>query len=899
MQLNSHLSVKAQTTNHNGPCAVKRKYSTKTRWLVFLILISMIWGTAPQAHAQAVQSWSDPINLSMSGAATNPSLVVDSKGTLYAFWVDQFTGYQFTTSADGVTWSTPKAIKFPFSATGLPPRFIVDNTGRIHIFWINEKSALMYAQTTDAGIVSPPIWFAVKSLGAPIYDFDTVVDGGGRVHVGYIKNPKAPSAEPSGAYHILSPDRGVSWQPETLLYKSAYFRSVDATSAHIRLAASSDPENQNVYVVWDDRAQKRIFLGISRNGGQDWEEYKEILAPDSTLGLNNPFAADIELLQEKVLLTWQVGEPGVRCAVYSRASQDNGETWDEPVRALAEAGQCPEKGEFLSAGTHYSMMLLAFPGSIVTMVWNGSEWSTSETQTGPSSITNPVTFEKVELGCRGVTTYNKKLFVIGCDQAGGGDIWFTSRELASLETIFPTASAWGLEKNITIVPQKIESVSSVTDATGNAHVLWIETAPSETDLDEPKVIYTRWNGSEWSKPTPVITQSGGLPVHPTLAIDNQQRLFLSWVNKDTGDILFSSVNSEVAHIPREWMSPAILPSPSRLNDFPSMVVDAGGRIVVAYAVTINENRGIYLTQSTDQGVTWSAPQRAFDAVTAGWDRIGEPKLVFTDDGVLHLLFSQFPAGMDERSGILFYSQSVDGGASWSTPDSLTEHKVGWSYIAAIPQKGLHLLWQQNDNVTVSTYHKVSLDGGKTWDAPRVISNTDGLASTPVISIDWTGDIHFLQTSTDDLEYLNEWVWSGQRWDLVDTRRLSSSTGMNIIPVQAGVTSDGELYALLHLEYTNTENELQNELLSLNRSLEISTTPSPVTALITAPSDLAAATGPVPDVEITPTTTSPLAGLDDGEAAPNVRNVVGLFLVVLVVAVIIVSIVPKKKKQVDH
>lgn len=858
-----------------------------------MLLMGTLFGFVPNGRAQSVQTWSEPINLSMSGAARNPSLVVDAKGTLHVLWVDEFIGYQYTTSVDGVTWSTPQAVKYPFNSKGLPPRFVVDDTGRIHIFWINEKNALMYAQTTDAGIASPPIWFAVKSLDAPVFDYDVAVDAGGKVHVSYIKNPKPPSIESSGAYYILSSDRGVSWKQERLLYESAYFRSVDATSAHIRLAVSADPTNENVYVVWDDRSQKRVFMSISRNGGEDWEDVKDVIAPDTTLGLKTPFASNIDLLQDEVLLTWQVGEPGVRCAVYSRASKDNGESWDEPIRVLAESTQCPERSEFLSLHPDYSVMLSNAQGSLSTLVWNKSEWSAPEVQTGASSITNPVTFETVALGCQNVVPFNNRLFVIGCDVGDPSDIWFMSRELDPLESLSPSPSAWGFEKSIATVPQKITSVASVTDATGNAHVLWIETASSEDDRYEPRFVYARWNGSEWSKPVPVITELDGLPAHAAFAIDTQERLLLTWSNADTGDLLFSWAASERANAPLEWSEPIALPSPAKLNDSPSVVVDASGRIVIAYAVVINENRGIYLTQSTDSGAAWSSPQQAFDAVEADWARVDQPRLAFTEDGVLHLLFSQYAARTDESSGRLFYSQSVDGGVSWTAPEAVSEHHVDWSFIASVPQKGLHVIWQEKDSLSTTTYHRFSADGGKTWNAPRIISNVDMLSFEPAISVDWEGNIHFLQTTVDDLQYLSEWVWSNDRWQLLDTNRISSPA-KGAIHVQSGVTSTGELYALLLREQPNSEDRVENELISLNRSLELSTTPLPFTALITSPAVPAASTEAVPATQLTPTATPSALELDD-TSGPVVRNVVGLVLVILVVAGIVVSVVPKKKK----
>lgn len=880
----------------NGLFAVKRKYSTETRLFIFFMLISMVLGVAPKSHAQSVQTWSEPVNLSMSGAATNPSLIVDSKGTLHTFWVDQFSGYQYSTSVDGISWSVPKTVKFPFNTKGLPPRWIVDTAGIVHLFWISDKNALLYAQTSDVSIASPSAWRVMATIDSSVYDFDAAVDAKGKIHLSYIKNPKAPSNELSGVYYIQSVNGGAIWQQKELLYESAYFRSVNADSAHVRVAVSNDPENQTVYSVWDDRAQKRVFMGISRNGGQDWEGPTGVVAPDATNGFQTPFGSNINLIKGDVLLTWQVGEPGVRCALYSRTSSDNGGNWDEPIRVLAESAQCPERSEFLSFDPEYSVMMLTVQGELSMIVWNGSAWSNMENQTGPSSITNPATFESVLLRCRQAVPFNNRLFVVGCDQAGGdeagGDIWFISRELDPLAGLFPLPSAWGLEKNITRVPQRISAMTSVTDAAGGIHAVWVQTAASPAAAYNPRFMYAQWNGTEWSNPAAVIRDLSGVPSHPTLAIDNEQRLLMTWVNENTGDLMFSWANSARANNSLEWSESVILPSPSKLNDAPSIIVDASGRIVVAYAVAVNEDRGIYVTHSTDLGATWLSPQRAFDAVEADWDRVGQPKLAFTEDGVLHLLFSQYTALSDDTGGELYYSQSVDGGGTWTKPEAVSNDAVGWSDMISVPQKGLHRFWQASEKLVVSTFHQISSDGGKTWNSPTKISSFDTLASEPAISADWMGNIHFLQTTVTDLEYLNEWLWTNDQWQLVETKKIAIPTEDSISKVESGITSDGMLYCLLSSEFVKPDEELESKLMSLNRSLNLSTSASPLTATIIEPSGQVTQ-AEIPDAPST-ATVSPLVELEDSPALIN-RNTVGFILVIVVVAVILVTVVPKRNK----
>jgi hypothetical protein len=63
---------------------VKKRFSVSIKLLILVILVGSIFGIVPTGGAQSVQEWSEPVNLSNSGSASSPSLVVDSSGKSYA-----------------------------------------------------------------------------------------------------------------------------------------------------------------------------------------------------------------------------------------------------------------------------------------------------------------------------------------------------------------------------------------------------------------------------------------------------------------------------------------------------------------------------------------------------------------------------------------------------------------------------------------------------------------------------------------------------------------------------------------------------------------------------------------------------------------------------------------------
>ena len=111
--------------------------------IVFLLFTGLFFGSVSQGHAQSPQAWSEPVNLSNSGSALDPLLVIDSVGRMHAIWVDEIEGYKYTESTDGIVWTTPRTGNFPFSPEeDSRPTFIANRNGSIHFFWRDKDNAL-------------------------------------------------------------------------------------------------------------------------------------------------------------------------------------------------------------------------------------------------------------------------------------------------------------------------------------------------------------------------------------------------------------------------------------------------------------------------------------------------------------------------------------------------------------------------------------------------------------------------------------------------------------------------------------------------------------------------------------------------------------------------------------
>ncbi|MGB5844109.1 MAG: hypothetical protein WBG94_06675, partial [Anaerolineales bacterium] len=99
---------------------------------IILLLLLASGNPASRVKAQSTVNWSDPTNLSQSGSASEPVMVVDGEGVFHVLWLDEFAGLVYS-SGDGIEWSDPLPVTLP--SRDAVPYLIADTNGYIHAFW--------------------------------------------------------------------------------------------------------------------------------------------------------------------------------------------------------------------------------------------------------------------------------------------------------------------------------------------------------------------------------------------------------------------------------------------------------------------------------------------------------------------------------------------------------------------------------------------------------------------------------------------------------------------------------------------------------------------------------------------------------------------------------------------
>lgn len=884
------------------------------RTVVTLLLIAVVvLGYSALARAQEepeAPGWSEPRNVSQSGAASAPQ-AVPLDDDLLLLWRDALDGFGWTRGG-GEEWQTAATGEFPFATRSYYPDLQPDTPtpyftpvlaaggGRVHAIWRAEDGLLYYSSVPAAEFGDFDAWESRQPLGTAAAAALTV-DGAGRVHVAYAQ-AQASDGSPAGLYHRRSEDGGASWSDPQLLYTSPYFRLLSPENANVQIAAGA---NDHVYVAADDHAREQILLARSTNGGGSWLEAIEVdrrRETDSS-SATGPGGVRLGTSNGTVHLTWQAGHEGFNCAQYHRWSGDGGETWQPelPARVLDSLGDCPDDAQLLVGDGQLLLLALTEGGSYVSL-WQEDRWSDPQLQAPLRGFTDAETFRQVQFTCgEDAIIHGGQLLVASCGEGATQDIWLLQRPLPPLVEALTTTPVWRTpavvsgsqaadeeDPDSTAASGAFASPVLLADEAGRFHAFWSEAEAGGSAAPfaprPGRILYARYDGERWSRPVAVVQAEGGAVAEtPDAALTQDGRLLLVWGGNDTGDILYSYAAADRATAASEWTEPQPLPGSGDEAAEPDIFVDQHGAIRVVYAVPLNEGRGIYLTTSSDGGESWSAATQIFDAADAGWEMVGAPQLALFDTDHLHLLWQQQSLPQGAPDAALYFARSEDGGESWSEPQQVENGTpqsgpVVWSALATPNANEVHRVWQEWDGSRLNLWHQFSTDAGLSWNRAARVGGLGQTSGPAALVQDAARRLHLLQVAAESAGAgspgLQHWLWLADeaRWESSEPAPLDR---LQLTPqgaVAAAITRDGALAALVTEQaatLTSVESA-QPVALFTERTIDLpEEMPPPPPTLTPTPSPTPGPTGtPLPQATATPVFSTAQTGSGQLQILPS-------------------------------
>jgi hypothetical protein len=145
---------------------------------------------------------------------------------------------------------------------------------------------------------------------------------------------------------------------------------------------------------------------------------------------------------------------------------------------------------------------------------------------------------------------------------------------------------------------------------------------------------------------------------------------------------------------------------------------------------------------------------------------------------------------------IFFSRSIDDGLTWSQPVNISNPSVySTSPAIALDSVGnIDVVWADRTPGNDDIYFSRSTNGGETWSQAVNISNTPGVSQSPVIAVDYAGNIDvtwFDETSRNYDIYFSRSTDDGLTWNQVVniSNHLEYSSSPDI-----AVDSAGNIYA---------------------------------------------------------------------------------------------------------
>ncbi|MGE5225126.1 MAG: exo-alpha-sialidase [Omnitrophica WOR_2 bacterium] len=801
----------------------------KNRWLkntihslsIALIILMFLASAVPGRAQSTTEAWTPPINLSQSGSTSNPMLVIDSNAVAHVVWEDKFAGFMHS-EQDGNQWTPPAPLPSPWVQGGDPnkpqvfsmdspiPLLVADLKGKIYAFWIDALNQLWFSRVAANDFGGKTSWESPRMLSDSALKLAVTVDATNQLHLVYIYQKQADNKQP-GVYYSKLPDSSNTWSKEVLLSGSAYFRGMTKDQANLNITTGAVDNLTTVYVTWDNRPLNRVFLERSTDGGQNWDQAKEIDGPESNSGGMIPYSINISAVGSNAVIIWQIGQPGISCKQYFQGSTNNGDTWSTRQAMLSGISGCSQMNQFFTDTLSHIFLASTINAQVYLQIWNGKSWSEPQLQADLYGFINPETFDTVNLHDHQFAfSKDNQLISVGSDVTDQGDIWFASLAINSTNSWFQPKSEWSSAKKVTDKTASVIDLQVITEGDHIVHALWIQ--PNPDNLQTPAIFYARWDGINWTTPSMVQQQADGNIYHISTTLSKEGRLLLTWNGGPSGQVYFSWADASKAINTTEWAAPKQLPSPQPAGSSPEILTGSSGTIYVTYAIPLNEGRGIYLVSSENDGQTWSSPVKVFDAVAAGWNHVDRPDIYQGPDGRLGITWSQMTLLGQDPVG-LYAAFSADQGKTWSSPQKITGTSTVWSKI--IPGSGntVNLAWLEKSKDLYSLHFIQSTDGGSTWSKPVIVLNSVYSLEPVVMLPDMAGDLHILLiTQEKDLSLaLEHWEWDQESWSAKDGLRLGEGMSTDATNLAAAMTPAGHIYALFT---TQTQDLTSNKSSSL-------------------------------------------------------------------------------------
>ena len=277
-------------------------------------------------------------------------------------------------------------------------------------------------------------------------------------------------------------------------------------------------------------------------------------------------------------------------------------------------------------------------------------------------------------------------------------------------------------KNISNDPRGADYPYMTVDSDDNINVAWV-VSPRVV----PSIIFFSRSSDGGVTFSPPIALSTKPSRGPLVAVDSAGNINVAWIEGNNGpvQVIFSRSSDGGA----TFTAPKVISWPSEADLGLQMALDSKGNISAVWYTQPYGN--VYLSRSSDGGATFS---RTTITNNTGPNGPQAPQIAIDSSDNINVVWND--------RGDIFFSLSSDGGATFSTPQNLSNDlRASAPRIATDPSGNINVVWQDNTPGNYATFFSRSGDGGATFSTPENLSNDSGTSSAPQIATDSSGNIN--------------------------------------------------------------------------------------------------------------------------------------------------------------
>ena len=276
----------------------------------------------------------------------------------------------------------------------------------------------------------------------------------------------------------------------------------------------------------------------------------------------------------------------------------------------------------------------------------------------------------------------------------------------------------------------------VADATGNALLAYAFFKDSNWNA-QINIARSSDGGKTFSQPQSLVKDSSSQRF-PSVVIRPDNSIFIAWIDKRLvadakksgqqrlgGSIAYSFSNDGGNSFAPESIANEASCECCRIG----ASVDPQGGVGIVYRAIFPGGIRDHATQIITQMGAGKTQRVARDEWKTDACPHHGPTITISTSGKIHVAW--FTQGRT-RSGV-FYASSINQGETYSKPQRIGVENANVSrpYLLAIDQS-VWLVWKEFDGAKTSIYLKKSLDDGKSWSAPKLISATTGYSDHPLL-----------------------------------------------------------------------------------------------------------------------------------------------------------------------